>query len=504
MLWSKRGRLRRSLWARVSRSALASLWVRGGVCAALGGCIGVHGQQPVEPVVQPPSVEQASTATVAEALDPNIPERAARVTLAPTEHHQTLEGFGAALAWYQDLIVDGASDELYEFLFPELGLDILRFRNRFERSDPRDGDLRLEVEIFRRATQALGHRPKLMLSSWSPPAPLKANGKERCFGNDDCTLKKREGRFVYDEFADWWLRSLQHYQSLGLSPDYISIQNEPDFIPGDWEGCKFEPEESNEYPGYGKALAAVHQRLTTFTPRPKLLGPEMLGIHYDRVPKYLAGLDESLLDGLAHHIYESGADGVWDWRDPGPDSFLDEMSSVREATDLPLYQTEFNTDQDRGIDGGFETAWLVHHTMVTEQAVAFLYWDLIWPHKRGLVTMVGRKAQPRDHYYSMRHYSLYTDPGDVRVGADSDSDQVLVSAYQNPSASRVTLVMLNTGQGVAQIDVDAGGFTASRASAHVTTYRPGNSRRWQEQTVDASATRIRLPARSVGTVVLQR
>ena len=331
--------------------------------------IGVHGQQMVEPVEEQGTMVHANEANalqVEDALDATVPEREALVSLVPATRYQTLEGFGAAVAWYQDMIVGGVSDELYSFLFPELGLDILRFRNRFERSDDRDANLGAEVEIFERATKALGERPKLMLSSWSPPAALKQNGKERCFGNDDCTLKKENGQFVYEEFADWWVRSLDHYKSLGLAPDYISIQNEPDFIPGDWEGCKFVPTETDQYPGYGKALAAVHARLREFSPRPKLLGPEMLGIHYDRVPKYLAGLDESLLDGLAHHIYESGADGIWDWRDPGPDSFVDEMLSVRAATKLPLYQTEFNTDQDKGVDGGFETAWLVHHTMVTE------------------------------------------------------------------------------------------------------------------------------------------
>jgi O-glycosyl hydrolase len=84
-----------------------------------------------------------------------------------------------------------------------------------------------------------------MLTSWSPPASLKASGKEKCHGNLDCTLKKKKnGKFVYEEFADWWLESLKHYQEKGLTPYYISMQNEPSFIPPDWEGCKFEPKET--------------------------------------------------------------------------------------------------------------------------------------------------------------------------------------------------------------------------------------------------------------------
>src|SRR5690606_16559853 len=173
---------------------------------------------------------------ILDALDPDAPELEVSVELDATERFQTLEGFGAGIGWYQDRLVGNVSDAVYELLFPELGLDILRLRNRFERSDRTDGNLGEEAEIAERATLALGHRPRLMLSSWSPPAALKANGKERCSNNPNCTLAKRDGKFVYDAFADWWLRALDRYAELGLTPDFLSLQNEPDFIPGNWEG----------------------------------------------------------------------------------------------------------------------------------------------------------------------------------------------------------------------------------------------------------------------------
>jgi hypothetical protein len=68
---------------------------------------------------------------------------------------------------------------------------------------------------------------------------LKANGKEDCAGDRDCTLAKENGRFVYEKFADFWRDSLVHYAQLGIVPDWVSIENEPSFIPLSWEGCKF-------------------------------------------------------------------------------------------------------------------------------------------------------------------------------------------------------------------------------------------------------------------------
>ena len=36
-------------------------------------------------------------------------------------------------------------------------------------------------------------------------------------------------------------------------------------MPPDWKGCKFVPEETSDYPGYGVALKAVH---TAIEPNP--------------------------------------------------------------------------------------------------------------------------------------------------------------------------------------------------------------------------------------------
>lgn len=464
------------------------------------------GESPYNLVVAAEPVVDAAE----ESLDREAADLDVRVTINPEQRHQTLEGFGAALAWHQGRLVGDVSPAVYELLFPELGLDILRLRNRFERSDRTDRNLDEEVEIFRRATQALGRAPLLMLSSWSPPAGLKANGKERCSNNTNCTLAQRDGTFVYDEFADWWLRSLSHYTSLGLAPTFVSIQNEPDFIPGNWEGCKFTPDESSDYPAYGKALAAVHRRFAALEQRPRLLGPEVLGIHYHRVPQYLKALDTTLLYGVAHHIYERGDDAMWDWRSPGPDSFQDEMQEVRAATSLPTFQTEFNTDEDQGVDGGFETAWLVHHTLVTQGAAAFLYWDLVWAGNKGLVSLVGKTAKPRDHYYAMRHFARFTDPGFVRIGAESDSETVLASAYVSPNEQQLTWVLLNTGHVVAATDVSYPPAFSTAEQSVVTMFRPGRSNRWVTTpvTIDEKDGKahlgIRLPARSVATIVVTR
>ncbi len=428
----------------------------------------------------------------------------AAVELVPAERHQTLAGFGASLAWKMDKVVGNPPAGIYDAIFPELGLDILRLRNRFQRSKPEDGDLSQEVEILRRATQALGHAPKIMLSSWSPPAPLKADHREDCNNNPDCTLARESGQFVYDKFAAYWIDSLRHYATLGIVPDYITLENELSFIPPSWEGCKFEPTETAQYPGFDRALAAVHARLGELPRRPQLLAPEVLGIHWGLLQKYLEHMDMGLVDGVAHHLYERGPDNIWDWRNPGPDSFIDEMQAAAAATTKPLFQTEFQTDEDRGIDGGFETAWLIHNSLVEEGVVAFLYWDLIWTGRGGLVSVNDGNYRMRDQYYALKHYARFTDPGFVRIGARSDRAPIRASAYESPSGDQITVVLLNTGGAPASVRLGAGGFAFARAATYVTTFHPGASKVWEDAGAASDGRVVALPATSIATVVLWR
>lgn len=446
----------------------------------------------------------ANDADYPDIVDTKAATGSANVAVSSELRFQTLEGFGAAVGWYQDRIVGTTPKGVYELLFPELGLDIIRFRNRDHRKDNSDNHPEQEAEIFKRGSQALGRPLKVMMSAWSPPAALKASQTEKCKNNADCTLAKENGQFVYQKYADFWFTSLQHYAALGVVPDWVSIQNEPDFIPPDWEGCKFEPSETAQYPGYDKALAAVHAALQKLNPPPKMLGPEVLGIHYNKVQNYLRPMNQDLVVGVSHHLYERGIDGVWDWRDPGPDSYVNEMLGVAEATRKPLFQTEFETDEDKGIDGGFETAWLIHHTMVAEGAVSFVYWDLIWEGTAGLVGMRGKTPKPRDQYYSMRHFARFTDPGYIRVGANSDAKQVLASAYFSPDEKRITVVLLNTGKNTMNVKVEGAMQSPSKITAYRTVYRPGHSKQWEELPALTADSAIEMPARSVVTLVLEK
>lgn len=427
----------------------------------------------------------------------------ADLVVDPEDTHQTVEGFGASLAWYQgSLLTHPLADDLAEHAFAGLGLDILRFRNRYARSEE-PVDVAEEAAITERATASLGHPPRILLSSWSPPAALKAGGREGCNGNAAaCTLVDDGDGFAYQGFAEYWVDSLAFYREAGIDPEWISIQNEPDFTPNGWEGCRFEPAETAELPGYGEALAAVAAALADEGDEVALLGPEPQGVHYDKVPNYMAELDAELLDGVAYHLYEQGGDGVWDWRTPGPDSYVSAMrGAAAAARGLPIFQTEFQTDEDEFVDGGFETAWLIQDALVDGGVSAFLYWDLVWPNS-GLIALDGEGSYVlRDQYYAVRHFALHTDPGDVRVGTRTNVPGLRTSAFLSPDGERLTLVLLNVGDEALSVTLDLGELAGRGSDVYQTEFDPGQSRLWTE--LGALDDALDLPTRSVTTVVVR-
>ncbi len=438
----------------------------------------------------------------------------AHLSIDADTHYQTLEGFGAAVAWYAESLAAFPSDSpIFDLAFRDLGLDMLRFRNRYGRQDQgSSSDITAEVTILQRATQSLGHLPKILLSSWSPPASLKASGFENCTNNDpnnktDCTLAKdSSNNFVYDQFADYFVAALNYYATSGIHPDYLSIQNELNYVPNGWEGCYFEPTETNDFPGYDEALSAVRGALASVGNTPKIIGPEAYSLSNGALGSFVTDTTRPMLDGVAHHLYSSNY-----WRTP--DSYLSQMMDANQtAAGLPLFETEFDTQNDGNVAGGFETAWVIHNALAVEGVSTFLYWGLVWGGKPGqtpsgsLLWLVGNQYTIRDQYYAMRHFARFTDPGYERVAAQSTSSDVRVSAYLAPDNSQLTVVMLNTGFNNAQVEIDAvNGFTQGTSELYRTTFVSGDggtSETWNPLGSLNPNQPLPMPSHSVVTLVL--
>ncbi len=419
---------------------------------------------------------------------------------------QQLVGFGATVGYAEDEI--SAFSEraaLDDAMFARLGLDVLRFRNRYgEVSDERLGQA---AEIVNAATRSLGRRPLVLVSSWSPPAALKQNGATFCsYDATTCTLAKAaNGSFDYAGLASHLRQSLEAYARAGFVADYLSIQNNPDWVPTGgavFEACRFLATEGNlatlvngvsvpvPYPGYRQALRAVIDALEDLPARPQLLAPELSGMV--GAEPYLEQLDASQIGAVAHHMYGADATNL-------DVAALRSLAGLHDGMGLPLFQTEMQAD-------GFDTAVLIHHALVDGGASMYLQTALVGPFAGPATNgsaLIGLQADTftlQDAYFAMSHYSRFTDPGWSRVAASGSATGLLTSAWLAPEGDRLSVILINSGGNTLSVDVKLDAQAPSAGQLLRSVF--DGSERMAELGAWSRGATISLPARSIATLVL--
>ena len=246
--------------------------------------------------------------------------------------HQTLVGFGAATA-YQSYLLAGRTDDIFQVLFVDSGLDILRLGNWYQNQGQTDTTTAFSdndaVQIVQKATAARGGTPpKILMSSWTPPAYLKSNGVTRPpFGSG----VERSGRHPHPERRRLCLRGFRRLVGAfaaglrggggGARLDQHSKRTRLLHQPvGD---LRLRPHRRCHRRGHRRRRlrAGPGRRLGrdsgrgTWPRRPSCSARRPPGSSGNIVQQYLNGLDPSKLGGIAHHLYGSTEDN------PGPDTF---------------------------------------------------------------------------------------------------------------------------------------------------------------------------------------
>lgn len=421
---------------------------------------------------------------------------------------QTIDGFGGSIAYYENwLVAHSKRAMIYDHLFKDLGISILRTRNMYMNEGGINqgiSDMRL---IFLEAKKR--NPVDLMISSWTPPAAYKSNGKEANEGTQATLKTDTEGKFIYGEFASWWFHSLLEYRKKGMDVKYISIQNEPNFAP-DYEGCIFMPQEKLIYDAklgknvkvasyaiaFSRVYDTIHSHSAELNILPGMIGPEVFGIENawsGKPGEYTIHMDMSKCYGMAHHLYTGGTE-------TNPASFVNNMSLLASAfPDIPKMQTEY------GRGDWLATASLMHYSLVTENVSCYMCWELFWPGSDFLDLenpwnssswkypngyKVGKK------FHAFRQYSAFIKPGWQRVQTIGDVMDVLSSAYINPEKNRLVMVLINSGLQDKTVNPGTDGFTANSVLVH----RTSETEDFTEVSFVVGG-EIALPAKSVTTLV---
>ncbi len=433
-----------------------------------------------------------------------VPEASAHVAVDSTRRFQTLVGIGASLGYVVDEIGQHPrKSALLDAMFAESGFSALRLRNRHGQ----DGEEVAPVaEIAEAARQHMDEAGILILNSPSPPGALKANGSNWCEGNPDtCTLATLgDGSFDYAGFAAHWRASLDAYADVGVFPDYISIQNNPDWVPptGDRnEACRFLPsegtasvvtdngEEQIAYPGYAEALEAVLDQLDGLASVPRIVAPATTGM--EEVAEYVAALDMDTVDAIAHHMYGSDAANL-------DLETLAGLAELGERHQRPLFQTEMH-------DGPLATAVLMHASFTAENAAVYVQNGFVASahdvQPVGLINLTADDFELTDWYHVLRHYSGHIGPGWERVDASSDTNDLLASAWVSPDEETMAIVLVNPGTASQAVELE---FNASwEATAVIRTVLSGVERSARLGELSAEGI-VAVPGQAIVTIMARQ
>lgn len=383
----------------------------------------------------------------------------ATVSVYPDKVGQTVGGIGGGIVYYQDWLTNHPNREaIYDTLFNGLGISCLRMGNWAQEDIPSDNTIVAnDAIIYKAAKLYCGDKLPVVMTSWTPPAYLKANNSRT--GSTQwakATLKKENGRYVYDKFGKWWAESLGRYHKQGVFPDYISIQNEPD-CDTSYDCMILDAKESNTVAGYGPALSAVAAQVKQMPNAPKIVGPENIGIGWNKTQEYVNNLDRKQLDGYSFHYYHSGTNEHEGDRYSFPNDFIEAQKGLASAfTDKPMFMTENSALRDTKPMDAIYTAWFLANAFNINKVQYYTHWNLIWGDEGESCISLQKwdstyKApwnggfKTQSTYHGLRHFSKYVRPGMKLIDTWASTGQMTTCGFKSAEGDAYTLIFINQG-----------------------------------------------------------
>ena len=322
-------------------------------------------------------------------------------------------------------------------------------------------DLADIVPLVQQARQ-INPQLKIMANPWSPPGWMKTSGS-------------MVGGFLlssdYTPFANYFVKYLQAYAAQGITVDYISMQNEPLFLPGDYPGMCLPAAVSDTSCGTSPSdeTTAIRNMLLALAGAGLNTKILIYDHNWDR-PDYPSTVlsdstirGSSQIAGIAWHGY-GGTPGS--------------MTSLHDSFPaLGNYETEHSggtwvSDQ---VKADFEEITQV----MRNWGKSYVKWSLALDQNRGphtggcgtcnpLVTVSSSSgAVTYDiEYYTLGQFSKFVAPGATRVYSSNAPGFVSV-AFKNPDGSKA-LVVYNEARSPQS-------FTASWGTQAFTYSLPGLS-----------------------------
>ncbi len=305
-----------------------------------------------------------------------------------------------------------------------------------------------DIIPFLKLAKSSNPQIKIMANPWSPPGWMKTTNN--MIGGSLLATPST----VYDSFANYFVKYIKAYQNAGITIDYISLQNEPLFVPSNYPGmCMPATSASTDCASSTDQQTALFQHvlpaLTTLSLNTKVL---VYDHNWDRgdYPQNILSNQSNLsqIAGVAWHGY-GGTPGV--------------MTPIRNMfPTLGAYETEHSGFVTNSDQASIDFPEIIQN--MRNWARAFVKWSLSvdenqGPHTGGcgtcspiaLVNSTTGNITYSIEYYTLGHFSKYVLPGANRVYS-SNAQGIVTAAFVNPAADKV-LVAYNTSSATQPFEV---------------------------------------------------
>jgi len=343
---------------------------------------------------------------------------------------------------------------------PMAASDLARTHYSYDDLAPGNTDVNLtnfsiahdQADIIPLVQQALQLNPqlKIMANPWSPPGWMKTSGS---------MIGGSLTNTMYAPFARYFVKYIQAYQAAGIPTHYISLQNEPLYVPGDYPGM---------YMDASNQIAVLRDYvLPTFAASNITTKVLVYDHNWDQYgyPQTVFGdatlLASSQVAGTAWHGY-GGTPGVM-------------LTLANQFPTKGNYQTEHSGGTWVGDQLRADFTEIIH--VMRCWGKAYVKWSMAQdqnynPNLGGCNTCIGLvtvnsssgAVTYNTDFYTLGHFSKFVLPGATRIYS-ANANGVVSAAFKNPDGSKA-LVAFNdtTGSKTFQVQWGVKSFSYTLAS----------------------------------------
>jgi len=286
---------------------------------------------------------------------------------------------------------------------------------------------RAEILPLLLMARSINSQIKMMASPWSPPAWMKTSGS---------MIGGALNSSASSAFAGYFVKYLQAYAAAGVPVDYISLQNEPLYVPADYPGMSMSSAEQ---------LSLLRDYVLPAMRAANLTTRILVYDHNWDQPAY----PQSVLNDAAVAASPNVAGTAWHWYG-GPPGAMTTIHNLHPGLNNYVTEASGGTWINDEVKQDFE---MIVHSM-RNWASAYVKWGLALDQNRGphsggcgtctpLVTIdstTGAVSYPVD-YFTLGHFSKFVLPGSVALWS-SNAPGIISAAFATPNG-KVVLVAYN-------------------------------------------------------------